>query len=203
MEVELAEILGLLCAEGCHVVSYSSYTGLDKGKTRFYKNKKSERIEFSSKDMKLLVRFKFLIKRAFGYKVNITKDNKINICKRAIIKSLLNHTPLGNEKWRVPGFIINSSKNIKLAFLRGYFDGDGTASNRMRFFSINYKGIKQICKLLTDLQVKHTLQGPVLKKGKKPSYVIQISEKEKEKFLKDLKPCSKRPGSFAGVNIES
>ncbi len=70
MSASLAEILGLLCAEGCHVVSYSSYPGLDKGKERFYKNKKSERIEFSSKDFNLLVHFRSLVEEVFNYTLN-------------------------------------------------------------------------------------------------------------------------------------
>ena len=47
----LAEILGLLCAEGHHAIAYSSYWSLDRGKPRFRKNKRSERIEIYSKDI--------------------------------------------------------------------------------------------------------------------------------------------------------
>ena len=54
ISLELAEIIGLLCAEGCHVVSYSSYWE----KERYRRNKRSERIEFYNKDLKLLKQFK-------------------------------------------------------------------------------------------------------------------------------------------------
>lgn len=51
---DLAEIIGLLCAEGSYILQYSSYWGKDKGKARYYKNDKSERIEFYNNDTKLL-----------------------------------------------------------------------------------------------------------------------------------------------------
>ncbi|MAF99470.1 MAG: hypothetical protein CMH61_02560 [Nanoarchaeota archaeon] len=190
---ELAEILGLLCAEGCHVLSHSSYWGKDKGKKRYYKNQKSERIEFYNKDEKLLFHYKNLLLKEFDYNPNITKHGKINICKVLIIRNILCHTALGHLKWQIPKSVTNSDKEIKIAFLRGFFDGDGTASGCVRMFSTNYPGIKQLSQLLNDLSFKHTIQGPIIKDGRKPSYIIQISRKEEERFLKGVDPISKRP----------
>ncbi|MBU0472274.1 MAG: LAGLIDADG family homing endonuclease [Nanoarchaeota archaeon] len=75
---------------------------------------------------------------------------------------------------------MTGSKKIKVSFLRGYFDGDGTTSNRIRMFSTNIEGLKQVSKILVDLKFKHTFQGPIIKERRKPSYIIQISEKESE-----------------------
>jgi len=190
---ELAEILGLLCAEGSHIISYSSYWGKDRGRDRFFKNDKSERIEFYNKDKKLLLHYKRLLLKEFNYKPNITKDNKINICKISIIKEITKYTKLGHLKWNIPNLILNSSENKKISFLRGYFDGDGTISNRIRMFSTNKKGLKQISKLLKYLDIRHTFQGPILKEKRKPLYIIQISEQERERFLNKIQPVSKRP----------
>ncbi len=66
MTNELAEILGLLCSEGCHVVSYSNYWEKDREKLRYRKNKKSERIEFYNKDEKLLSHYRTLLFKEFG-----------------------------------------------------------------------------------------------------------------------------------------
>ncbi len=191
---ELAEILGLLCAEGCHVISYSSYWVKERGRYRYCKNKKSERIEFYNKDEKLLLHYKELLSKAFGYNANITKDNKINIGKRIIIGCITSYTPLGHLKWRVPSSILNLDDHVKIAFLRGYFDGDGTASGRIRMFSANKIGIKQVSQLLKKLNITHTLQGPIFREKRKPSYIIQVSEKEKERFLNLVQPVSKVPG---------
>ena len=134
---EFAEIIGLLCAEGSHIRSYSSYWGKDRGRTRFYKNDKSERIEFTNKDKQLLLRYQKLLLEEFNYKAEITKHYKVNICKMNLIKSIIYHTKLGHQKWKVPDCILNADDNPKIAFIRGYFDGDGTVSNSIRFFSTN------------------------------------------------------------------
>jgi len=193
---EFSEILGLLCAEGSHILAFSSYWGKDRGKPRFFKNNKSERIELYNKDMKLLEHYKLLLKKEFGYEPNITKDNKINVCKVNIIREIISYSPLGHLKWKVPQEIKNSSDKVKIAFIRGYFDGDGTVSNRIRFFSSNKQGIVQVSDLLKDLKFKHTIQGPIIREKRKPSYVLQISEKEKERFLNVVRPVSKRPDNL-------
>ena len=87
--------------------------------------------------------------------------------------------------------IIISKREIKVAFLRGFFDGDGTTSNRVRIFSSNPKGIKQLSDLINSLNFKHTIQDPIKREKRKDSFVIQISQKERESFLKEIKPISK------------
>jgi len=193
---ELSDLLGLLCAEGCHVVAFSSYWGKDRGKKRYFKNDKSERVEFYNKDIKLVKHYHKLLAKEFDYHPNILNDSKINICKMNIIRTIIKQTPLGHLKWKVPNSVKRSNKKIKLAFLRGYFDGDGTASNTIRFFSTNKQGLLQVSSLLDDFKFKHTMQGPILKEKRKPSYIIQLSRKEKERFLKILQPISKIPDSF-------
>ena len=190
---QLAEIIGLLCAEGSHIISYSSYWGKDRGKNRFYKNDKSERIEFTNKDNKLLLHYKNLLLKEFNYDAKPTKHYKVNICKMSIIKNIISHTSLGHDKWKIPDSIVNSNDKIKVSFIRGYFDGDGTVSSRIRFFSVNENGIKQVSNLLKELNIQHTLQGPIIKENRKPSYIIQISEKERERFLNLINPVSKKP----------
>jgi intein/homing endonuclease len=188
---ELAEILGLLCAEGSHIISYSNYWGKDKGQPRFFKNDKSERIEFYNKDKILLNHYLNLLSKEFDYYPNITKHGKVNICKINIMRTITKHTPLGHLKWKVPDSIINSNKKVKIAFLRGYFDGDGTVSNIPRMFSTNKKGLKQVSNLLDGLNITHTWQKPMIKENRKPLYTIQISRKERESFLNIIQPISK------------
>lgn len=150
--------------------------------------------------MKLLERLQKLLDKEFNYYPKITKHGKINICRRDIIRHILNQTSLGHLKWKVPESVINSSDDIKTSFIRGYFDGDGTASNRIRFFSTNKEGLLQVSKLLSDLAVIHTFPKPQIKEGRKPLYYIQISEKERERFLNIIKPTSKSR-TYAEVKI--
>ena len=196
LKEDLAEILGLLCAEGCHVISYSSYWEKERNKLRYRRCKKSERIEFYNKDMKLLEHYKKLLYAYFDYTAKITKDNKINIGNRQIITTLIKNTELGNLIWRVPSFVKKGNSAIKIKFIRGYFDGDCTCSNRIRFFSTNKEGLKEVSSMLSSLKIRHTLQKPQLRFNRKPLHVIQISEKERESFLNQVNPISKRPDSL-------
>ncbi len=66
-------------------------------------------------------------------------------------------------------------------------------------FSTNKIGLKQVSLLLKDLKIKHTMQGPNFKENRKPSYILQISETEKKRFLNTLRPISKRPGNMRGL----
>ena len=191
ISLELAEIIGLLCSEGSHIISYNSYFYTSRGKIYRRNNKRSERIEFYNKDIKLIEHYQKLLFREFNHISKVTKHGKINIGKRKIITKIIEITPLGHLKWRVPNVISRSNDLIKIAFLRGYFDGDGTASSRVRMFSTNILGLEQVSKLLHDLNFKHTLQGPILKENRKPAYIIQISLKDEKRFLDTLRPISK------------
>jgi intein/homing endonuclease len=190
---EFAEILGLLCAEGSHIISYSSYWEINGLKKRYRKDKRSERIEFYSKDINLANHYISLLDKEFGFTFKITKHGKINIGNRAIIKSIINQTPLGHLKWQVPNSVIDSNKEIKVFFLRGFFDGDGTAINIVRMFSTNKNGIDQLSFLLSNLNYKHTIQGPIIRPKRKPHYVLQLSRKDQIRFLEEINPISKLP----------
>ena len=189
-----AEILGLLCAEGSYILSFPSYWGKDRQKLRYYKDHKSERIELYNKDKKLLSHYQELLKIEFNYEPKITKHGKVNICKILIIKFILGHVRLGHQNWYVPQSILKGNDKLKISFLRGYFDGDGTSSTTIRFFSTNERGLKEVSELLSSLDFKHTFPKPQIKSGRKPLYSIQLSRSERERFLTLIKPVSKYPG---------
>ncbi len=194
LTAEFAEILGLLCAEGCHVIQYSSYWEANRGKPYFRRNKKSERIEFYNKDKKLLNHYQVLLGRQFSYFPKQTSFGKVIICKQNIIRLLIAHTELGHLKWKVPWQVIKGDVEVITSFIRGYFDGDRTASKNIRFFSTNKPSLSQIAYLLSELGFRCTFQNPMLKKGRKPLYSICIPLKQKEMFLRRIQPISKQPG---------
>jgi len=192
---DFAEILGLLCAEGSHIVSYSNYWERKNGTLYFRRNKLSERIEFYNKDINLLYHYKKLLMKEFNYGANITKCRKINIGNREIIRKITSYVILGHLSWRLPEAIIKSDDCTKLRFLRGYFDGDGTSSGTVRFFSSNKIGLLGVSKLLENFTFVHTFQGPILKPKRKPAYVLQISRKDADRFIRLIEPVSKKPKS--------
>ena len=188
-----AEILGLLCAEGSHIISYSSYWENSGSQKRYRSNKRSERIEFYSKDIKLANHYLSLLENEFSFTFKRTKHGKINIGNRAIISRITQQTPLGHLKWKIPDSIIKSNRETKVSFLRGFFDGDGTAINIVRMFSTNENGINQLSLLLSKLNYRHTIQGPIIKPNRKPHYVLQLSRKDQICFLEEINPVSKLP----------
>ncbi|MFA5142191.1 MAG: LAGLIDADG family homing endonuclease [Candidatus Woesearchaeota archaeon] len=201
MSPELAEIIGLLCAEGCHIIQYSDYWETFRGRKRFRKHMKSERIEFYNKDKTLLSHYQDLLLKEFSYPTKVTRFGKINICKRDIIREVINNTELGNLIWRVPSKILSSDDSIKKAFVRGYFDGDGTASKSIRFFSTNIEGLSGVLSLLNQVGFSAYMIKPQLKPNRKPLYALRIPNSEKERFLNTVEPISKRPGNV-GINAK-
>jgi len=194
---ELAEIIGLLCAEGCYINTRTSYWGKERGKMRYRKNKLQKRIEFGNIDPILLNHFKELVEKEYNYTPGIGKD-RARICKGGIIDNITSYTDLGHLKWKVPESVMNGNEIIKSRFLRGFFEGDGTVSNRIRFFSTNLQGLKQITKLLDSLSIKNKLNGPALKPRRKPFYEIYIFQSERERFLNKLQPITKIPDLCGG-----
>jgi len=185
---ELAEILGLLCSEGCYVRSRSSYWGVDGGKLRFHKDKITKSIQFYNKDQKLLLHFQKLILHEFNYLVKITKYNKIYLCRRKVIAAILDKTKLGHLRWSVNHDLFEN-KECAIAFIRGYFDGDGTASKYPRLFSTNHFGLIQVSKLLAIIGFSSNFQKPLLKINRKPLFTLRIHDGKR--FLKTISPISK------------
>ena len=123
---------------------------------------------------------------------------KVNICKISLIRAITTYSNFGHLKWRIPDSILNADDKIKVSFVRGYFDGDGTVSNSIRFFSTNSKGLVQVLKILEDLKFNPYFEKPMIKENRKPLHVIHIRQNERERFLSLIKPVSKTPGNLRG-----
>ncbi len=83
---KLAEILGLLCSEGCHVIAYSNYWEKERGKLRYRNHKKSERIEFYNKDERLLSHYGFLLFKEFGLHKKELNSEKLTFVRKILLK---------------------------------------------------------------------------------------------------------------------
>jgi intein/homing endonuclease len=192
---DLAEVLGFLCAEGCYVNSISNYWGFDKRRKtqRYYKNKRQIYIEFANIDLTILSHFRSLLESVYDYSPSIAKD-RIRICRRDIIRALLFYTQIDHMYWRVPIAVRGGSSSVKCAFVRGFFEGDGSVSKGyIRFSSANNVGLQAVSSLLFDLGVDHSLNGPYLRKGRKAAYEIYVYQRSKDTFLKKVKPLVKIP----------
>ncbi len=190
---EKAEIIGLLCAEG----SFHDYTSTfmeyykDRKKSYLKKNKRSIYIQFANFDEKLLLHFKDLINKVYGYDVPINKD-RVRICRRSLIDDLLKYTDYGHLKWEIPNSVKKGSKDIKIKFIRGFFDGDGTISTTVRMFSTNELSLRGISDLLKEIGIKNNFNGPCIRESRKPYFYIYILRSEQSKFLNMIDPRSKK-----------
>jgi len=193
--IEKAEILGLLCAEGYH--NTSNVTSLDydkRRKKRYKRTKKLNIIEFTNKNESLLSYFQELMNKEYNYTVNITNTGsclRIRMNKGKIVNNLLSYTDFGSEKWGVPKIIINGSDDIKIAFIRGFYEGDGGKPDRIlqtlriRMYSKNLKGLEQIKNLLGDLNI----ESHIYKESKtRKLYTLNIFGKNSLRFLNIIKP---------------
>ena len=161
---EKAEILGLLCAEGTHYKYATEYLEFDRRRNKRYRRRKIvEAIEFSN-NPKLLQYFRKLMDKIYIHipqcHTGKTTARKTVIKKKAVVRDLLWWTKFGWQKWKVPKEIINGSDEEKARFIRGFYEGDGirpgfvnNSSWRIRIASKNKSGLRQIQKLLLDLNV--------------------------------------------------
>ncbi|MEK6937355.1 MAG: LAGLIDADG family homing endonuclease [Nanoarchaeota archaeon] len=190
--LEKAEIIGLLCAEGNYYDRRLSYWEHYKncGKDYFKSNKRCVYIQFSNFNLDLLKRFQDLVFLEYAYLPNINKD-RVRICKRKIIKDLLNYSNYGCLNWKIPKEIMKN-KGLSPSFLRGYFEGDGCASN-FTFGSSNLKGLRQVQKVLFNLNIDNSLYGPEIRKDFEPYYKVYIKKRSCNLFLKIVKPIYKLP----------
>ena len=97
--------------------------------------------------------------------------------------------PLGNKSSIVivPTKIKEASKEIKRAFLAGYFDTDGGfRSNSLGFTTASIKLNKGISELLVEFNICHTKDIWRNKRYDRDYYGIKIYKREIVKFLKTL-----------------
>jgi len=208
MTQEKAEIIGFLCAEGSHYNYICNYWNYDHRRNNsYFRVTRHEGIDFGNNNPLILNRFLYLLKKCYKYERRVTgvpNAKKIVIGKKLIIKDLLKFTDYGHLKWRIPNFIFNTrNKILKLYFLRGFYEGDGVRPDlnkkknliiRVRFRSTNLIGLKQIIKLLKDLNIKSNLH---FSSRIKKEYELSLYGKNARLFINLTKPLKCRVRRFA------
>jgi hypothetical protein len=129
LSAEKAEMLGLLCAEGSHYKYIAIYNRFFPKRGRYYTTiSTKEQIDFTNLNTKLLQYFQHLLNIVYNYNSKITgipTSLKIHITKKNIIKDLLQYTDFGFDEWKVPNDVKIGTFNIKTAFVKGVYEGDG------------------------------------------------------------------------------
>lgn len=150
LSADLMWLFGLYAAEG----------GVD-GNNR-------ERITFNLniKETELRDRIIYLLNKIFGAKCTIFERPKQNVvcvrCSNIIVARIFCHFINGNQWTKTLNReILNSSKYHRLAFIRGWCDGDGsiTTHRRRRVVGVSVSNnlIHNISDILISLQIQHTI----------------------------------------------
>ena len=203
MTQEKAEIIGFLCAEGSHYDYICKYWNYDHRRNNsYFRVTRHEGIDFGNNNPLLLNRFLFLLKKCYKYERRVTgvpDARKVAIRKKLVIRDLLTFTNYGCLKWRVPRIIKNTkNKGTKIAFLRGYYEGDGVRPDlnkkknliiRVRFNSKNLRGLKQVSKLLKDLNIKTNLH---FSSKIRKEYELCLYGRDARKFIELARPLKCR-----------
>ncbi len=81
-----------------------------------------------------------------------------------------------SKEWSIPNNIMQSSNNVKVAWLQGFFDDESHVSiknKRIILNIVNQNGLKQIQTILHDLEIESNIRGPYFYK-KFYSYHLSI-----------------------------
>ena len=132
---ELMEFLGLLISDGniC---------------------KREESITFSNNDIDLRKRYKNLLKRVFAIiKSKEYVDGRVVLYSKTLVTFLKHLGFEYNNKLRIPNYFYKLPREEIMAFIRGYFDGDGTVAMTNHYptpklFSVSKEFVQELQSLL-------------------------------------------------------
>jgi DNA-binding transcriptional regulator WhiA len=193
-----AEILGLICSDGNYRKYKTTFKEFDKRRNKTYiRHQRKRIIEFANTDKYLLKHFIELLKNEYDYGPNITISNKnvfrVCITKNFVIDDLLKDAKFGTLNWIVPNDVLFSVKKVQSAFLRGFFDGDGSVDfadkkiPRIRITSQNLNGLMQLKKILNNLEINANINGPYKYVTRNSIYELLLETRSVIRFIKLIK----------------
>jgi hypothetical protein len=152
--VELARIHAHLCGDGS-VCLYNT-----KAKDR----KHMGVIGYYNKNQKLLDKFRQDFTKLFGVKMKMRKNKEVSIRSIKRVNYFLEKFGrFGSKEWRIQNSIKESDKNIKLEWLKAFFEDEAYLEkryDRLKTKSMNCNGLKDAKELLDSLSIKSSLTGP-------------------------------------------
>lgn len=91
-------------------------------------SKKGDAVIFSNNDSVLIARFKNLLKELFGIVKTNKHDCRLVTYSKTLVMFLEHIGFVFDKKLMIPGYFYKLTKDEIRAFIRGYFDGDGTVA---------------------------------------------------------------------------
>jgi hypothetical protein len=141
---------------------------------------------YCNKNQILLDKFREDFSKIFGVKMKMKKNKQVSIRSVRIFKQIVNKFgEFGSRKWRIPSTIKNSGREIKLEWLKAFFEDeayDEKRYNRLKTKSVNYLGLKDAQEMLESLGIVSSLTGPNCDE----SYYLTISKFNTIEEFKDF-----------------
>lgn len=208
---ERAYIFGVMCGDGC------VFSGIVRKKQWEYLN---YAVNLAVKDRDFINEFVRCIKLVYGISPSICLRQRsqknprwsdiwvVHITRKEIYQDLV-YYQFGTHKWNVPYEIKNSNDEIIIgAFLRGFYDSEGSVLKGKRSFGIhisssNLNGLQEVKELLRKLNIEsskisidkrhknNVFHFPISKKASIIIFLNKIgfSIKRKENKIKEYFKC--------------
>ncbi|MDD5416546.1 MAG: LAGLIDADG family homing endonuclease [Candidatus Aenigmarchaeota archaeon] len=185
MKLSEARITAHVCGDGS-IGTYIEKKSLQIVHGRKYKrDRKRYQISYSNTQNILLKEFEKDMLESFGIKSRIWKTELRCRSKRVYDRICI----LGGGKsrsWFISNEILNNNNSIKKAWLRAFFDDECTidlTNNVVRIKCVNLNGLKQVEKLLKDINIYSKITGPNCDK----TWYLTVPHKEVMNFRKHIK----------------
>ncbi len=180
LSLQKARIIARLMADGCVFKTRHNYV-----------------MKYEVKDTASLKSFEKDIFDVYGLKMNwgFNPSGKtgqsipfVKLLSKNVYDDLLKYGNYYSHNWSVPKEIINSSKDIKIEFLRSFYDDEGSVIKskkskyvEVRLYSINKNGLIQISNLLKEFWINFRIvSGYGLKRN---VYAVVVSKKNEVKLF--------------------
>ncbi len=183
---ERAYLLGVMCGDGC------VFSGMANKDRWLYKN---YIVYLAARDKDFVDEFIRCANKIYGFTPSLyfRKRSKLNkrwsdiwiarITRKEVYKDLSPYN-FGTNTWKVPKEIIDSKdEKIIGAFLKGFYDSEGSISMGPRSFNLfihsnNYEGIMGVKSLLERLGIKIFKIMKDIRLSRNPTFFFIISSKK-------------------------
>lgn len=154
MSQELARIHAHLCGDG------SVFIFRTKEKDRNW----AGGIGYYNNNQRLLDKFRADFSTLFGVRMKMRKNREVSIRSVKRAKEFMEKFgSFGSREWRIHSSIKNSTKKVRLEWLKAFFEDEAYHEkryNRLKIKSVNSNGLKDIKDLLDSVGIFSSLTGP-------------------------------------------
>ncbi len=154
MTPELARVHAHLCGDG------SVFIFKTIAKDRDFR----AGIAYSNNNQNLLNKFRKDFNKLFGVKMKMNEGVDVSIRSIKIFQELTERFgEFGSRKWRIHNSIKNARKEIKLEWLKSFFEDEAyheKGYNRLRIKSMNPLGVEDAKEMLNSLGIYSSITGP-------------------------------------------